>query len=197
MRDSDIDYQALLANALGITVEKLQEAAKAAADARLAQAVTDGKITQEQVDLMKAQQALRTYIQEKGFYAEAVKQAVADGVITQAQADAILSKTGAGMRPFGRGGFGGHGGLPGSGTQPQSAPLVRPGALCGWVPERITRPRLTIATRSQVTSTSLRKWELRNTLTPVSRSSRIRSRTSRRPSGSRPEVGSSNNTSAG
>lgn len=136
MRGSEIDHQSLLANALGITVEQLEAAVKAAADARLAQAVTDGKITQEQVDLMKARQALQTYIQEKGFYAEAVKQAVADGVITQAQADAILSQTGPGMRPFGGkgdfGGRGGRGGLPGlqSGTQqqPQSAPAQSSGA---------------------------------------------------------------------
>jgi SOS response regulatory protein OraA/RecX len=101
----EIDRQALLAKALGITVEKLEAAVQTAAEARLAQAVSDGKLTQEQADLMKAGRALQNYIEEKGFFASAVEQAVKDGVITQDQADAILKNTGPGMRGFGKGGF--------------------------------------------------------------------------------------------
>jgi hypothetical protein len=122
---AEIDPQALLADALGITVEQLQEATQKAADLRLEQAVEDGRITQEQADLMKAEQALRSYIEEKGFYAEAVAQAVEDGVITQAQADAILSQQGRGfwggprMDDFGRGGHGRRGGF-GPGVAPNA-----------------------------------------------------------------------------
>ncbi len=88
---ADIDQKALLADALGITTTQLDAAQQEAADARMAQAVTDGRITQEQADLMKAQQALRQYIQDNQLYDKAVAAAVADGVITQAQADAILA----------------------------------------------------------------------------------------------------------
>jgi len=117
LASSDIDPEALLADALGITVEKLQEAEQAAADARLAQAVEDGRITQEQADMMKARDALQKYFEEKGFFKSAIDQAVQDGVITQEQADAILSQAGQGMFGFGMGGcgMGGHGGRGGRG----------------------------------------------------------------------------------
>ncbi len=112
MGGADIDNQALLANALGITVEKLQAAEATAAKAELAQAVTDGRLTQEQADQITAERALAKYIADKGFFASAVQSAVKDGVITQAQADTILSQTKSGM--FGGGpGFGGFDGGPG------------------------------------------------------------------------------------
>ena len=98
------DHEAYLAEALGITVEELQAAKDAAAVAGLAQAVADGKITQEQADLMTAGLALKDYVGEKlqGIYEETVQQAVQDGVITQEQADQLLdSESGF----FGRGGF--------------------------------------------------------------------------------------------
>jgi hypothetical protein len=111
---SQIDENALLAQALGITTDKLAQARTAAEDLRLAAAVADGTMTQAQADLMKAEQKLQTYMTEKNVYANAVNQAVKDGVITQAQADAILAqgKGGFGGRGgFGEfGGFGGHGG---------------------------------------------------------------------------------------
>lgn len=53
MRGGEIDYQQLLADALGITVEDLQAAHQTARDAALDQAVTEGLITQEQADEMK------------------------------------------------------------------------------------------------------------------------------------------------
>lgn len=115
-----IDYDALLAKELNITVTKLQEARTTAYDNTLDQAVTDGRITQEQADLLKARQALQTYMTDKGVpaamqkvYEDAVKQAVTDGVITQAQADAILAQSSQFnmFRMPGFGGRGGHGGM--------------------------------------------------------------------------------------
>jgi hypothetical protein len=130
--NADVDADALLADALGISIEKLRAAGATAAAARLDQAVKDGKVTREQADLMKARQALRQYIEDKGLYEEAVKRAVQDGVLTQEQADAILSARGR-MGGFGPGGFHGHGarggfrghggfGMPPGGAPPQRAP---------------------------------------------------------------------------
>ena len=119
--DTAIDQDALLADALGITTDELQAARVKAQDLALAQAVTDGQITQEQADQMKAEQALKTYLSDQGLqtqmqtlYQDAVKQAVKAGVITQAQADAILANQGkfGGMHGFD--GFGGRGGMHGS-----------------------------------------------------------------------------------
>lgn len=104
--DTTIDSQALLADALGISTAELKTAQAKARDAELAQAVTDGKITQEQADNMKAQEALQNYFQEKdlagqvrSLYEQAVKDAVTAGVITQAQADQVLTnlKSGPGL----------------------------------------------------------------------------------------------------
>jgi len=120
--DTTIDPNALLADALGITTDELQAARVKAQDLALAQAVTDGRITQAQADQMKADQALKTYLDDQGLqtqmqtlYQDAVKQAVKAGVITQAQADAILANQGkfGGMHGFD--GFGGRGGMHGPG----------------------------------------------------------------------------------
>jgi len=105
---TDIDQEALLADALGISVEDLQNAQTEAKDAALAQAVEDGRITQEQVDEMNAMQALRDYLQEQGLednvrslYSDALQGAVDAGVITQEQADQLLeARAGFGMRGF-------------------------------------------------------------------------------------------------
>jgi len=135
MAKNGFEYDALLAEALGISVEKLQTAYTQAYNASIDQAVTDGSMTQEQADLIKGQYALRA---DKTFLASmqtafetAVKQAVEDGVITQAQADLILenaSSKGAGSflnmgGPAGRGGPGGgrHGG-----KHLENAPLDAP-----------------------------------------------------------------------
>lgn len=53
-----IDYNALLANALGITTDQLKAAQQQVEDAHLADAVANGQMTQEQADLLKARQAL-------------------------------------------------------------------------------------------------------------------------------------------
>ena len=100
------DHEALLAETLDIEVEALREAyavANAAAnEARLSKAVEDGRLTQEQVDLMEAGKNLRQYFQDNGFFADAVQKAVDAGVIAQAQANVILEQMDSGMRGFGR-----------------------------------------------------------------------------------------------
>ena len=124
------DHEALLADALGITVEALDAAKVEARAAALAQAVTDGEITQEQADLMTARQAFGDYqrTQTQAVFEEALKAAVTAGSITQAQADLLLANMQNGFGPgmggdfggHGRGGHGGHGRGPGGrGGQPQ------------------------------------------------------------------------------
>jgi hypothetical protein len=130
LSENGIDVEALLADALGISVDELHAAQQQAAFARIDQAVTDGRITQEQADLMKGQYALsnsesfRSAMQSA--FEAAVQQAVTDGVITQAQADAILAQSAEGGFPGwhgfgggrGPGGFGRHGGRGGAPSDP-------------------------------------------------------------------------------
>jgi hypothetical protein len=111
-----IDYDALLADALGISVDRLQAAYTQAYNARIDQAVADGTLTQAQADLMKGQYALNN---DKNYqsamqsaFESAVKQAVTDGVISQAQADQILQNSN-GLGFKGMGGLGEFGGGPG------------------------------------------------------------------------------------
>ncbi len=101
-----INYDALLADALGISTDKLNAAKQSAQEAALAQAVADGRLTQEEADLMQARQAIQPALRERmqSIYEEVVNDAVASGTITQAQADALLSSE----HGFGfEGGFGG------------------------------------------------------------------------------------------
>lgn len=120
-QDSTIDMRALLADALGITVDELEAAEQAAREAAIAQAVADGVMTQEQADLMAARDALKEFA-AGGEYAsldDAVQAAVDAGALTQEQADLILTTP----QPERHGGRGmrGHHGLPGgdSTTTPQ------------------------------------------------------------------------------
>ncbi len=101
-RSDTIDYDTLLADALGIGVEQLEAAEETAFVNGLEQAVAEGTITQEQADLKLAQRALKAYLSDStaSTREEAVQQAVQDGVVTQEQADQLLSS--------GRG-FGGRG----------------------------------------------------------------------------------------
>lgn len=148
LKQQGIEYETLLAEALGITTEKLQTAYTQAFDPRIDQAVTDGKLTQDQADLMKGQRALSASESFKSAmqtaFEAAIKQAVSGGVITQAQADLILqaaNQKGDGMgmgvpssgMPFmggdghGRGGFGGGPGFgPDNGGQPSNPPPSAP-----------------------------------------------------------------------
>jgi hypothetical protein len=144
LRDSNIDYNALLAKALGITTDQLKAARQTATFAAIDQAVTAGNMTQTQADAAKARYLLSnsTTFQSSlnSAFQAAVKQAVTDGLITQAQADALLSSTNGqldwGMRGgfdgFG-GGHGGHGGpggrdgfAPNSGSGSSTAPTTTP-----------------------------------------------------------------------
>jgi len=70
--DSSIDYEALLADALGISLEELQSARQEALNTRLAEAVESGTLTQEQADLIKAQKALKSYLDPQALFAEAL-----------------------------------------------------------------------------------------------------------------------------
>jgi hypothetical protein len=142
LTENGIDYQALLADALGISVDELQAAYVKAYNARIDQAVTDGTLTQEQADLMKGQYALfnsESYQSAmKTAFDAAVKQAVSDGVITQAQADLILANQnsmdfpgGRGLDGFGgpegrHGGHGGMGGVPPANDQMPAEPSATP-----------------------------------------------------------------------
>ncbi len=65
-------FDQFLADELGITLERLQEARQKAAQRALDQALADGKITQEQYDHAKAMQALRAYIDPRAVLAEAL-----------------------------------------------------------------------------------------------------------------------------
>jgi len=129
LRGANLDHEKFLAEALGITVEKLQTAQDTAAKVELTQAVTDGRMTQAQADQITAERALQKYIVDNGLFKSAVDSAVKAGVITQAQADTILAQNKAGGFGFGggRGGFdggpggpGGHGGHGGRGGPSQS-----------------------------------------------------------------------------
>ena len=117
-----INYEQFLADALNISVEDLQAANTKAFNARVDQAVTDGRLTQEQADLLKGQYALfnnqNFQSSMQSAFEAAVNQAVQDGVITQAQADQILNNANGlgGLRMFhGPGGFGGFEWGPGHG----------------------------------------------------------------------------------
>ena len=65
-------YDAYLSEALGVSVADLQEARQAAHVAALEQAVTEGVITAEQAELIKARQALMQYIDKEEILATAL-----------------------------------------------------------------------------------------------------------------------------
>lgn len=67
-----VDYDALLAEALGISVEELQSAREEAQSAMLTQAVEDGLLTQDQADLILARRALQSYLEPEALFAEAL-----------------------------------------------------------------------------------------------------------------------------
>ncbi len=123
LTENGIDFDALLAKALNITVDKLNAARQTAYYTRIDQAVTNGQMTQAQADLEKGEYALShsTDFQSamKSAYQSAIAQAVKNGVISQAQADAILANTNNWKGGFGGlggfGGPGGHGGREGHG----------------------------------------------------------------------------------
>jgi hypothetical protein len=145
-----IDYNSLLANALGISVDKLQAAYTQAFSASVDSAVQNGTMTQTQADLAKAQFALANSAKFQSdlqaAYKSAIQQAVTDGTITQSQADQILkSNSGAGFP--GLGGFGGPGGLDGFGGGRGFGPHGFPGGA-GPSNQNNTSPAAPTATPS-------------------------------------------------
>lgn len=66
------DYDAFIAEELGVSVEELQAARQAAHEAALEQAVSEGVITAEQAELIKAGQALRQYIDHQEILSQAL-----------------------------------------------------------------------------------------------------------------------------
>lgn len=69
---SDIDYDALLADALGITVDELNAARQQADQAAIDQAVTEGLLTEEEAALMKARNLVKGAIDTQALQAEAL-----------------------------------------------------------------------------------------------------------------------------
>jgi outer membrane lipoprotein SlyB len=113
-----IDYNALLAQALGITADQLKAGYVKAFSTAVDSAVTSGSMTQAQADLAKARFAIEnstafaTSMQTA--YKAALDQAVKDGTITQAQEDALLQSQN--QKPIlGLGGMKGYGGPEGFG----------------------------------------------------------------------------------
>lgn len=99
LQDLDVDYDALLAEALDISAEELDEARSEARAARLQALVEDGVLTQEQADLIAAREAVQEYVDVDGLaqmmqnaYEEAIAAALEEGAITQEQADQLLEK---------------------------------------------------------------------------------------------------------
>lgn len=72
------DYDAFIADELGVTVEELQAARQAAHEAALDQAVEEGVITAEQAELILAGRALREYIDQKDILSQALGIEIAD-----------------------------------------------------------------------------------------------------------------------
>ena len=117
---SGIDYNALLAKALGISTDQLQAGYQKAFTTAVNAAVKSGRLTQAQADGMLGRYALannsKFQSSLQAAFVAAVNQAVKDGIITQAQADQILksqSTSGARGFPFGGGKFFGGPGGPG------------------------------------------------------------------------------------
>lgn len=122
LKGSTIDYDALLANALGISTDELKAGYQKAFETSIDQAVAAGTMTQAQADALKGQYLLanssKFQSSMKSAFDAAVQQAVSDGLLTQAQADALLAQSNSqpgGWMGFGMGGFGGRGGHGGHG----------------------------------------------------------------------------------
>jgi ribosomal protein S20 len=69
---TSFDYDAFMADALGVTVDEFQAARLAARDAALDQAVEEGIITADYADLLKARHALSQYIDHQAILSEAL-----------------------------------------------------------------------------------------------------------------------------
>jgi uncharacterized protein (DUF433 family) len=95
--ESAIDPDALLADELGISAEDLQAARQESAEAAMQDAIENGDLTQEQVDMMEARQALKDYqvdrdsvLEDLGISAEDLQAAREEGL----RMDEILEQYG-------------------------------------------------------------------------------------------------------
>jgi len=75
---ADIDYNALLADALGITVDELEAAQQKADQAAIDLAVEQGLLTENEAAMMKARNLVRDEIDTQALQAEALGMTVAD-----------------------------------------------------------------------------------------------------------------------
>lgn len=127
-----VDYDTLLANALGITTDQLKAAREQVKSAQLEAQVASGQLTQVQADAIRARDALfadaKFQASMKSAFEAGVKQAVTDGVITQAQADQIIADnaSGPGFPGGGHGGPAGDRGPGGPGGPRDNAALTNP-----------------------------------------------------------------------
>lgn len=124
---AELEQDAFLAEALGISAEELQAAYDAVRQARIDAMVAEGTLTQEEADLQAAYQALRgsTTFEAtmKQAMTDAINAEVAAGTLTQAQADLLIANLDESPMGFGMGmhgmrgmeGAGGMGGHRGSG----------------------------------------------------------------------------------
>ncbi len=71
-RSGDGSWLEYLAEALGITVDELEDAQERAYQAAVADAVTAGQLTQEQADAILARRALKSYIDRQAILASAL-----------------------------------------------------------------------------------------------------------------------------
>jgi hypothetical protein len=96
----------LLATELGISVATLEAAQEQARQLMIEQAIASGKLSEEQVEMMEAREALAPYLESarSEIFQKAIEQALSDGAISQAQADLLLEVGETGLNPRG-GGF--------------------------------------------------------------------------------------------
>jgi polyhydroxyalkanoate synthesis regulator phasin len=76
--DADLDYDALLAAELGISVAELNAAREKAQELNLQAAIESGQITTEQADLIQARQAIMPYLNRETLTANALGISVAE-----------------------------------------------------------------------------------------------------------------------
>jgi len=93
---AQLDYDDIFLDVIDVTAEEFKAAVAAVQQEKLEDAVAEGKLTQEQADLITGWQALKENPKFndtiKASYTAAIEEALADGTITQAQADALLDK---------------------------------------------------------------------------------------------------------
>ncbi len=75
-RAASIDFNALLAEALNISVEELRQAQEKAFDMALNEAIEKGYLTSEEAQLMKARRALQPYLDREALLAQALGMSV-------------------------------------------------------------------------------------------------------------------------